>query len=34
MRPAGAGRYFFSIAHLLSDSGVNAWSPGTVPTSL
>ena len=33
-RPAGNRRYFFNSAHLLSESGVNAWSPGTVPTSL
>src|ERR1700687_4434416 len=32
--PTGHRVYFFNSAHLLSDSGVNAWSPGTVPTSL
>ena len=26
--------YFFNNAHLLSESGVNACSPGTVPMSL
>ena len=31
--PAGCS-YFFSNAHLLSDNGVKASSPGTVPTSL
>ncbi len=34
LEASGAGRYFFSIAHLLSDNGVNAWLPGTVPISL
>ena len=33
-QPAGCRSYFLSSAHLLPDSGVKAWSPGTVPTSL
>ncbi len=34
-REAGGRRcYFFTSGHVLSDSGVNAWSPGMVPTSL
>jgi hypothetical protein len=32
--PAGSRFYFFNNAHLLSESGVKAWSPGTVPISL
>ena len=30
-QPAG---YFFTSAQVLLSSGVKAWSPGTVPTSL